>query len=104
MNNAFLIAMRHPLARRYNDNSVLENSHISAMYSLMDEQPDMDIFSELTPEAWRDARKLVIHAILHTDMTYHFPLVSQASPVACQRCLRHRLQSCSPQAGWHPRQ
>ena len=77
VNNAFLIATRNPLARRYNDNSVLENSHISAMYNLMEEQPDMDVFGALSPEHWRDARKLVIHAILHTDMTYHFPLVSQ---------------------------
>ena len=79
VNNAYLIASRHPLARRYNDNSVLENSHISAMYSLMEEHPDMDVFSGLSPDCWRDTRKLVIHAILHTDMTYHFPLVSQVS-------------------------
>ena len=77
VNNAYLIASRHPLARLYNDNSVLENSHISALYNILAALPELDVFAGLGPDGWRDARKLVIHAILHTDMTYHFPLVSQ---------------------------
>ena len=84
VNNAYLIASRHPLARLYNDNSVLENSHISALYNILAALPELDVFAGLGPDGWRDARKLVIHAILHTDMTYHFPLVSQVSCISDQ--------------------
>ena len=100
VNNAYLIASRHPLARLYNDNSVLENSHISALYNLMAAQPELDVFAGQSAEGWRDARKLVIHAILHTDMTYHFPLVSQVrcrlysrawDQFACYPAVRHDL-------------
>ena len=83
MNNAYLIATQHPLARRYNDTSVLENSHISAMYGLMHDHPDVDVFGSLSAEAWRDTRKLVIHSILSTDMTYHFPLATQVQGRLC---------------------
>lgn len=98
MNNAYLIASRHPLARLYNDNSVLENSHISAMYNILAALPELDIFAGLGPDGWRDARKLVIHAILHTDMTYHFPLVSQVSSLRKgeARCSGMLLRAACP--------
>jgi hypothetical protein len=44
-NNAFLINTRHEYARTYNDNSVLENRHVSLLYSLLAAQPHANILS-----------------------------------------------------------
>jgi 3'5'-cyclic nucleotide phosphodiesterase len=77
MNNAYLITTRHPLATRYNDVSVLENSHVAGLYELIKQNPHLDIFQSLSNENWRLVRKLIINAVIHTDMTYHFPMVSK---------------------------
>ena len=77
LNNAFLITTRHEFARVYNDNSVLENRHVSLLYTLLANEPHADIFSDLEDAKWRDMRKLIINCIIHTDMVHHFPMVSK---------------------------
>jgi hypothetical protein len=65
VNNAFLIALKAPLAQLYNDNSVLEAFHCAA-YS--------QILRRYWTSAFEDAnlRKLLIKSILATDMQMHF--------------------------------
>jgi hypothetical protein len=77
LNNAFLVASRHPLATTYNDASVLENRHVACLYALVGARPEADVFAALEPATWREVRRLVIAAVLHTDMTQHFPMVSK---------------------------
>ena len=65
VNNAFLVALKAPLAQLYNDNSVLEAFHCAA-------------YSQILRRYWRvvfddvDFRKLLIKSILATDMQLHF--------------------------------
>ena len=65
VNNAFLVALKAPLAQLYNDNSVLEAFHCAA-------------YSQILRRYWRVAfddvnlRRLLIKSILATDMQLHF--------------------------------
>jgi len=77
VNNAFLVNTKDELALSYNDKSVLENRHIACLYSLVTNHPDADIFKLLDDEQWREVRRLIIEAVLHTDMVHHFSMVSQ---------------------------
>ena len=81
LNNSYLINSRSDLARQYNDVSVLENRHASTMYSLLAQHAEADVFRDLDWQTWKDTRKIVVNSILHTDMTYHFPMVSKVCPV-----------------------
>ena len=78
MNNAYLVNVRHDLALVYNDASVLENRHLAAMYGLLAGRPGADVLAALEPSRWRELRRLIINAVIHTDMVHHFPLVSKA--------------------------
>ena len=65
VNNAFLVALKAPLAQLYNDSSVLEAFHCAA-------------YSQILRRYWRVAfddvniRRLLIKSILATDMQLHF--------------------------------
>ena len=83
VSNAFLIATHHPLARTYNDISVLENRHLAALFNLLHEQPEVNILASLDSTQWKHVRKMIIDAVLHTDMTHHFPMVSKVSHASC---------------------
>ena len=78
VNNAFLVATRHPLALRYNDASVLESRHCAALFGLCAAQPEADVFAGLDDGAWRAARRVVLGAVLATDMAHHCKLMAQA--------------------------
>jgi hypothetical protein len=69
--NKFLIADRDELALLYNDRSVLENMHISKIYSILQKEP-CNIFSNLSENDWQVCRKIIIEMILETDMSRHF--------------------------------
>jgi hypothetical protein len=77
VSNAYLVNARDSLALAYNDASVLENRHVACLYKLISERPDIDIFKNLDTPTWKEVRRMVIAAILHTDMTQHFPMVSK---------------------------
>ena len=77
INNNFLVRTRDSKAIKYNDSSVLENHHVSMLYQLVADHPDADVFAKLDDAEWREARKLIIHTILHTDMVNHFKSLSQ---------------------------
>lgn len=77
VSNAFLVNARDSLALAYNDASVLENRHVACLYKLISDQPGIDVFKNLDAPTWKEVRRMVIAAILHTDMTQHFPMVSK---------------------------
>lgn len=71
VNNAFLVALKAPLAQLYNDNSVLEAFHCAA-------------YSQILRRYWNKVfidtklRRLLIKSILATDMGIHFKYMSDA--------------------------
>ena len=74
--NAFLTGTRDALALQYNDVSVLENMHCATLYSvLMKDASNVTTF--LDRDQWSAMRKTVVRAILSTDMTGHFNMVSE---------------------------
>ncbi|CAJ0943299.1 unnamed protein product [Ranitomeya imitator] len=58
----------------YNDRSVLENHHVSAVYRIMQDD-EMNIFVNLTKDEFTELRALVIEMVLATDMSCHFQQV-----------------------------
>jgi len=74
--NQFLVETSHVLAVTYNDRSPLENMHCSQLFKVAAD-PEANIFSELTREAYKEMRKGIISAILHTDITKHNELVKE---------------------------
>lgn len=84
-NNDFEINSNSPLAILYNDNSVLENHHLSLTFNVLQDK-NYDIFQGWTIEERKRARKVLINAVLATDMKFHQQL---------QTVLQTRSQ-CSP--------
>lgn len=77
VSNAFLIKSKHRLALRYNDIAVLENKHASCLFEILSNRPDINILQDMDESSWVEARKLIIHAIIHTDMAKHFSMVTR---------------------------
>jgi hypothetical protein len=71
VNNNFLKDTKNALAIQYNDNSILENMHISESFKLTIQYPDCDIFSGMNTENYKLLRKEMISCVLYTDMTKH---------------------------------
>jgi len=58
-------------ALTYNDNSVLENMHVSRAFKLMRKHIKYNILADLKKEDQGLVRKLVISLVLQTDMAKH---------------------------------
>ena len=71
VNNNFLRDTNNILAIKYNDNSILENMHISEAFKLTIDYPNCDIFSGMNSDTYRQMRKEMISCVLYTDMTKH---------------------------------
>ncbi|KAL9041407.1 MAG: hypothetical protein Q9214_004121, partial [Letrouitia sp. 1 TL-2023] len=77
VNNAFLTALRAPLAQLYNDKSVLESFHCAA-------------FSQILRRYWRSIfddvsmHSLMINSILATDMGVHFKYMADLSDLQAE--------------------
>lgn len=77
VNNAFLTALRAPLAQLYNDKSVLESFHCAA-------------FSQILRRYWRSIfddvsmHGLMINSILATDMGVHFKYMADLSDLQAE--------------------
>uniref|UniRef100_A0A8C4HJJ8 Phosphodiesterase n=1 Tax=Dicentrarchus labrax TaxID=13489 RepID=A0A8C4HJJ8_DICLA len=67
--NNFHIQTRSDTAMLYNDRAVLENHHVSAAYRLLQDDDEMNIFSNLSKDDWRELRTLVVEMVLATDMS-----------------------------------
>jgi hypothetical protein len=74
LNNGFLTEAQHDLAIRYNDRSPLENMHCCELFGIL-AQSKVNIFACTSPEQYRDVRKNMIDAILHTDIQQHHGMV-----------------------------
>lgn len=74
--NAFLSNTKHPLAMLYNDISVLENHHCATTFQLLMKEEN-NIFCNLSEQHWKDTRRVMVAAILNTDMARHFGLLSK---------------------------
>ena len=80
-NNLFQQNTLSKMAIRYNDQSVLENMHLAvAMEKLFGKGriPSIDIFKNMKKSDVIKCRKLMIEAVLGTDMSKHFSNVSNA--------------------------
>ncbi|KAI8111980.1 hypothetical protein M9435_004475 [Picochlorum sp. BPE23] len=77
LNNAYLVRTRHPLAIRYNDMSVLENMHACRLFEIASSCCNANVFQDLDDSMKTEARRIIIHSIIHTDMSKHFPMVSR---------------------------
>lgn len=75
LSNSYLSLTSDPLALTYNDLAILENFHVSEAFQLSKSE-NFNIFKELSKEEFRTFRKLVVNAVLGTDMTKHSKYVS----------------------------
>jgi 3',5'-cyclic-nucleotide phosphodiesterase len=76
INNSFHVRAQTYLATLYNDRSVLENRHVSAVFELM-KLPKFNLLSSVTEDQRRDIRDTIVEMVLATDMGLHGKFVSQ---------------------------
>ncbi|KAM5142409.1 high affinity cGMP-specific 3',5'-cyclic phosphodiesterase 9A isoform 2-T2 [Mantella aurantiaca] len=69
-NNAYQINAHTELAIRYNDISPLENHHCAIAFQIL-AQPENNIFSNVSPDLFKQIRQAIIRLILATDMAKH---------------------------------
>eukprot|EP01116_Phalansterium_solitarium_P025024 TRINITY_DN937_c0_g1_i2.p1 TRINITY_DN937_c0_g1~~TRINITY_DN937_c0_g1_i2.p1 ORF type:complete len:881 (-),score=315.16 TRINITY_DN937_c0_g1_i2:150-2792(-) len=81
LNNVFQVNDHTTLAMIYNDQSPLENHHASRLF-YMCAMPENNIFAGMTAACYMTARRIIIQAVLRTDMTHHFDLFNTASSQA----------------------
>lgn len=72
-NNPYQVNSSSPLAIRYNDIAVLESYHCAKAFEVL-QKLNMGIFSGLNADQRKYMRKVMISAVLSTDMTTHFAL------------------------------
>jgi len=76
--NRYHTVMQTPLARLYNDRSVLENMHCAIMFALL--QVEASNVLEDLEASWQAVfRSLAVQMILNTDLAMHVKAVSQFS-------------------------
>ena len=101
LTNAFLVRTRDPLATTYNDQSVLENHHLSYFFNLIERKKEANIFdyatspgqsSHFTEESYREVRRIIIACVMHTDMATHFGLVSKMNEFVVSHDFLEALQ------------
>mmetsp|Transcript_110780 Transcript_110780/g.174647 ORF Transcript_110780/g.174647 Transcript_110780/m.174647 type:complete len:284 (-) Transcript_110780:69-920(-) len=78
--NQFLIEVKHELAMRYNDKSPLENMHCASLFQICS-NGSTDAFAKAGAEKRKEARKVCISAILHTDNALHFQMVKDITSI-----------------------
>jgi len=71
VNNQYLIAIKHPKAIRYNDQSVLEFHHLAMAFKILLD-PQNDIFELLSEAQYWNVRQIIIKMILSTDLSQHY--------------------------------
>lgn len=83
VDNAYLIDTGDPIASCYNDFSPLENMHCSKLFDLL-KKDGLEVLGHLASEEFREARRLIIDTILHTDRYRHMEVVNEVRAVARQ--------------------
>ncbi|KAL3310464.1 Calcium/calmodulin-dependent 3',5'-cyclic nucleotide phosphodiesterase 1C [Cichlidogyrus casuarinus] len=69
--NNFHIQTKSNLALTYNDRCVLENYHVSSVFKLTQDSM-FNIFTNFSPEQYKEFRNYVIEIVINTDMSLHF--------------------------------
>jgi len=69
--NNYLINTKNDLAIKYNDQSVLENYHVSEGFNIMLKKKNCNILETLSNDDYKICRKRIIQCVLATDMTQH---------------------------------
>ena len=77
INSSFHIACQSEYAHLYNDHAPLENTHARTMFDVMRDE-DCNIFKNFHREPRTRVRKMIVDAILATDMSFHADHVKQA--------------------------
>mmetsp|Transcript_13410 Transcript_13410/g.15565 ORF Transcript_13410/g.15565 Transcript_13410/m.15565 type:complete len:348 (-) Transcript_13410:77-1120(-) len=72
----FLIRSKNHLALLYNDRSILEQMHCAEAFRILAIKRN-DFLTDLPMESYLDFRKLVIHAVLATDLNEHFETITK---------------------------
>jgi len=75
-NNIFEVNSQSPLALVYNDDSVLENHHISIAFEILNKKGN-NIFENMPLNDFSDFRKYCIVSVLSTDIKKHFGAVKR---------------------------
>jgi len=78
LTNPFLVETQHDLAVRYNDKSPLENMHCSRLFQICN-AGDTNVFEKTGKAEHKQARKVCISTILHTDNMNHMDMVRNIS-------------------------
>ena len=76
VNNVYLVKSKHELALAHNDRSPLENMHCVMLYEVL-RKGSTNIFVNLSAAQWTESRKVILTAILGTDMSHHFDQISK---------------------------
>lgn len=70
VNNAFHVQSVTDLTMMYNDESPLENLHARTTFECLNED-GCNVLEGMQKQQWHDARAIICHSILHTDMSKH---------------------------------
>ena len=73
--NMFEINSKSALAIFYNDKSVLEQHHAAVAFSILNE-PESNFLNRVPRETMREIRKIMITAIMGTDMSKHYSILT----------------------------
>jgi hypothetical protein len=73
--NAFEVSSASKLAIRYHDVSVLEQHHAAKTFLIL-QREQSNILAALSDEERKLSRKMIIEAILGTDMSKHFSMIT----------------------------
>jgi hypothetical protein len=76
VNNQYLIETSHELALKYNDRSPLENMHCATLFQVVSD-PQANVFTSVEKDLYKEMRKGIINAILHTDVTKHNEMMKE---------------------------
>ncbi|XP_035226454.1 high affinity cAMP-specific and IBMX-insensitive 3',5'-cyclic phosphodiesterase 8B-like isoform X2 [Stegodyphus dumicola] len=76
-NSAFLCNTGNELAILYNDLSVLESHHSAHSFKLAMSSEKVNIFQNLSKDAYKEVRRSIIDMVLATEMTKHFEHLSK---------------------------
>eukprot|EP00929_Paragymnodinium_shiwhaense_P089589 TRINITY_DN49748_c0_g2_i1.p1 TRINITY_DN49748_c0_g2~~TRINITY_DN49748_c0_g2_i1.p1 ORF type:complete len:857 (-),score=131.72 TRINITY_DN49748_c0_g2_i1:102-2672(-) len=76
LNNVFLVETGDALATKYNDISPLENFHCAMLFRILSRR-DQNMFKNLSRQEFKEARKVCVETILHTDMVQHNAMVKK---------------------------
>lgn len=74
VNNFYMINARTPLAQLYHDRAVLENYHATSLF-LIFRKHGFNFFNENSSTSFHEFRKVIMNAILATDMSCHFDYI-----------------------------